>query len=1226
MSEVTQIDALRPTRRKAAVAGQNGFHPASQSSFSFAAPHPDAEARERALRVDTSFVVEAPAGSGKTGLLIQRYLTLLANGDVQSPEQVLAITFTRAAADEIRERLLSALEAAGSQAPISARDDFALRTRSLAAAALARDRERGWALLADPQRLRVRTIDSVCSEIVRTVPVMSGGGATLKATEQPRALYAQAARRTLLHMGERDTALSDAIERLLLHRNGSVAGCVDLISEMLALREQWGGLLPGQATDLSDEFLENTTRPALDRALEDAICADLQAAENVIPRDLLQQLAIAAADMSGRPGYKDAPSPLLCCAGCPEAPQAFGRDLERWKALASLLITGGNDWRKSYNRNHLGLELTRADQARISEISEKLNGDKDVLAALVAVSSLPGTRYSDTQWALLKALFRVLAQAQLELKLVFGEAGECDFAELALLAQAALNENDGPRSDDAALGTDVRHLLVDEMQDTSISQYALLETLTRDWADEGRTLFLVGDPKQSIYLFRQARVERFVRTMQQRKLGEIDLELLQLSTNFRSRPELIDAANANFSRIFQASARPQGDIAHTPASASRVAMEGIPAGETWHAAATAKAQRTEEKKRLVRRHAREIRQVVLEWRARPLSPGRTDPWRIAVLVASRQELKPVIAEFRGGGERAPIPFRAKDVEHLAEQPEILDLLALTSALQHRADRVAWLAVLRAPWCGLSLADLHQLAGADDPKLRRQPVPLLLQEREAHLSEDGASRLRAIRPVLESALERSGRVYLPELVETAWYALAADQYLDPAAVRNAGQFFALLHDAAHERQGDDLLRAVERRMERLYAAPRLDDDAVHLTTIHGAKGLEWDVVLIPELDRRAPTVRGRLLEWEEMDSVSDGSAGVVFAPIQETYEKNPALNRWVRVKRAERLAAERKRLFYVASTRAREALHLWATAEQRDNGELTPPVRSLLQAAWHAAAKHFVGVAPRPVLAPTGPTPAEAQRPTPSEQEVVLQLAAVADPAATEALLDHECALPDFGNAFRLPLGTLQTLHASHPQMHLLDDTASTEAFARPEGSFRARSLGNAVHAFLEQAARHIAEGNTPDQLLHDLPNWRGRIDAVLRNDGLGTRDRERLLTEVETAVANTLRNPTGQWLLSARCEARSEHALTFQETAAARVRLDRIFRAGALPQSIGNSHLWIVDYKTGSQKIDDREVWVREQRTKYGAQMGTYAAAFPGETVNLALWYPALEQLIWWPR
>src|SRR6185437_6989381 len=128
--------------------------------------------------------------------------------------------------------------------------------------------------------------------------------------------------------------------------------------------------------------------------------------------------------------------------------------------------------------------------------------------------------------------------------------GECDFAELGLLAKTALRREGGVHDLEAALGMKLQHLLVDEMQDTSTSQYELIELLTQSWDGQSQTVFLVGDPKQSIYLFRQARVERFVRTMLAEQLGELPVGRLRLTANFRSQRGLVDAFNEDFSLLF----------------------------------------------------------------------------------------------------------------------------------------------------------------------------------------------------------------------------------------------------------------------------------------------------------------------------------------------------------------------------------------------------------------------------------------------------------------------------------------------------------------------------------------------------------------------------------------------------------------------------------------------------------------------------------------------------
>ena len=515
----------------------------------------DASERADALDTHQSWVVEAPAGSGKTGLLIQRYLKLLADQSVTAPEQVLAITFTTKATAEMRERVLAQLQsAAGHTRPVNS---FDRTTRRLAEKVLVRDRELGWSLLNQPDRLKIRTIDAVCSEIANSLPILSGSGGRRKPVDDAAALYALAAGRTFLELGGPNWELHKALSTMLLHRDGNLSECERLLAEMLALRDQWGKLIPLGPGQFDDAWLDAHVLPKLERALEHAICAALTHLADTIPAGVLTQLTTAAADMAILDGHNGKTSPILVCTGRRDSPGSTVEDLEHWKALTGLLITPTTrTWRKVFQRHRVGFEAGQFEQDQLKQIVHTLEDNDDLLVALCKLRTLPPARYPEEQWAFARHLFRVLNRALAELQLVFAARGECDFTEIALAARTALVANDGTHDLEAALGVRLQHILVDEMQDTSSSQYELIEHLTRTWDGHSQTVFLVGDPKQSIYLFRQARVERFTRTLQSCQLGELPLGDLHLTDNFRSQPGLLDDFNTDFARIFPAAFDP----------------------------------------------------------------------------------------------------------------------------------------------------------------------------------------------------------------------------------------------------------------------------------------------------------------------------------------------------------------------------------------------------------------------------------------------------------------------------------------------------------------------------------------------------------------------------------------------------------------------------------------------------------------------------------------------
>ncbi|MGH9596568.1 MAG: UvrD-helicase domain-containing protein, partial [Edaphobacter sp.] len=850
---------------------------------------PDLQQRERALDIRQSWIVEAPAGSGKTGLLIQRYLKLLADESVEQPEQVLAITFTVKATAEMRERVVAQLEAASRGDALKDDSDFERETRRLAVAVLQRDALLEWGLLEHPRRLRIRTIDSVCGEIAHSLPVLSGGGGRQAPVEDPTPMYREAAQRTLMQLGGNDAELDGALRTVLLHRDGSLADCERLLMEMLPWRNQWGELVPLLGGELNDAYLDSTVLPQLQKALDDAIGKGLARLSESAPTDVLRDLALLAGEMAHADGYKGAASPIAIYAGMSDVPEEIADHLDRWLALIHLVTTGEGKWRSGFRSDYLKFDLEKSHAARLKDLVNELRDREDVLNEINQVKCLPPAVYPPEQWKVAKALFRVLSRALVELQIVFAGNGECDFAELGLLAKSAL-EHGGVRDLSEALGMELRHLLVDEMQDTSTNQYELIELLTQGWDGQSQTVFLVGDPKQSIYLFRQARVERFVRMMQTGTLGDLPLGRLSLTANFRSQRGLVDTFNEDFSLLFPREAPDSNpeEVPYVEAQGVRGRTASVAQSVVWHATVlSADEDAKKQRRKRARSEAAQVRAIIEEWRARPLTEGRSEPWKIAVLVRSRNVLDDIVAELKDE-RRGAIPFRAVDIEALGERQEVLDLFALTRALLHPADRVAWLAVLHAPWCGLGLADLHVLAGADDPDWAEQCIEKAVVERGDLLSEESCARLMRVWPVLQAARQPRIGSTTSQWVERTWRSLGGDAYLKSAKLANARRYLQLL-DEVEELAGMVDLGLLKRRMGALYAESAPVAGAVDIMTIHKAKGLEWDVVLVPGMEKRAPAHRERLLNWSEIDSNDADAAQIVLAPIAERGEGSKELN-------------------------------------------------------------------------------------------------------------------------------------------------------------------------------------------------------------------------------------------------------------------------------------------------------------------------------------------------
>ncbi len=1282
-------------------------------------PPLDQPARDQALEITASWIVEAPAGSGKTGLLMQRFLKLLASDTVQQPEEVLAITFTRKATAELRERVLAQLHKASPRSipstNLSSRPErsaverpaagttstpepstpqpspldpepwslnpglspFDQTSQTLAAAVLARDAQQNWGLLTRPQRLNIRTIDSIAAEIAATLPLLSGSGAPRTPSENADPLYHLAARRTLMQLGGPNPRLSAAIRDILLHRDGSLSDCETLLARMLQQREQWGELVP-LGPDLEDDALETIVRPRLERALEQIVCAGLTRAAHAMPPDMLIALSWLAARLAHEPGYKDFPNPLYICANKSDPPETQAEHFDHWTALIGLLVTNSGDWRKGFNVDHVGLKLSPDDKALLKELIDQVRHDTGLCKTLCAVRELPPARYPDNQWAVAKSLFHLLLRALAELKVLFAERQECDFTELTIAAKHALRSESGPADFASAAGATLRHLLVDEMQDTSSSQYELIEMLSQSWDGHSQTLFLVGDPKQSIYLFRQARVERFMRAMRTQRLGDIPLGVLHLTANFRSQATLVEDFNHNFNAIFPAtdaqpnpnaidvpfvyadptrdpsptaaalvwnttllgdpeksstnlSSRPERSDVERPAvgttpnsgapfvtfSPSRVGSHNADLAIAASIETSTPTLITREQNTLI--EARTIRQRIELWQAKPLPPGRTAPWTIAILARARHHLAPTIAELN----RHNIPYRANEIELLNNRPEVLDVLALTRALLHPADRAAWLAILRAPWCGLGLADLLALAGNGLPGTLAETIPATAADRCHLLTPDGQRQFNRIWPTLITALDERGRSSTATLVQRTWHSLGGDAALRPDQLTNVDAFLRALRQVESPGGRVDLA-ALNAAVARLYAAPRTGENLVDLSTIHRAKGLEWDVVFVPALERMGQSSHTQLLNWLELDSPSTNpadtaEASVILAPIYGKGGEPDALHTWLTRNRNAREAAERKRLFYVACTRAREELHLFAAVFPYKNGEPSVPRGSLLEAAWPAAAPHFAEIPSSSSVEIWRQSLENESSQQPTFAQPTFALAAAAEPA-----------LPAPPTIQRLPLSfnPLTRLTQTQPLPYTPANALQhLPAFDRPEGSFAVRAFGNVVHRFLQLLADRLAALPDFAALAAELPSWLPRLTASLRAEGLPPSQLDRLAPRALSALQQSLADPRGLWTLTPHPGSRSEHAL---RTPTGELRVDRTFLAGPTPLSTGTTHLWIVDYKTTEQGSRSDTLFDQQERAKYSAQLETYARALTAlgphrQPIMLALYYPLIPRLISWP-
>ena len=1123
--------------------------------------------RRQALDPLRSFIVQAPAGSGKTELLIQRYLTLLAQ--VDRPESIIAITFTRKAAAEMRHRVIDALQSAqrtgpevgpsGSGEPGASTEDpeqglrTAGRTQTLAAAVLGQNRERDWNLIDHPQRLRIETIDALCAGLVRRMPWMSRMGAPPRPSEDAGHLYRRAAVDTLalLDSGDEWNFGEMAVARLLSHLDNHSGRAASLLASMLARRDQWLRHVIGGRGG-------SGFRSALEARLADIVCRELDQVRAVFPPDLVEatvRLSRYAAENLDEAGL---PSPITACSDLHLLPPASIDGMAAWLGLAELFLTRDGQRRKALDRRQ-GFPPTEAGRALRRECLDIPLGDT-AIDALARLRQLPPVAMGDRRWALVESLMELLPVAVAQLRLVFEDEGEVDFTEIALAARYALGTDELPTDLAFAMDCRIRHLLVDEFQDTSQSQFDFLSALTAGWTGEdGRTLFLVGDPMQSIYGFREAEVGLFLQARQS-GLGQVRLEPLRLSVNFRSTPGIVDWINHVVGRafppvedVFTGAVTYEPAVAHTPdrvGTGPAIDSADPPPPVQIHPL-------------LVDDMEREAARVIdiLD------QEQRVDPQvRIGVLVRSRSHLVRIVAALRAAGR----PFRAVEIDALAERPVVGDLVALTRALIDPADRVAWLSILRARWCGLSLADLYVLAGDHRSATLAERIanPAVVDG----LSDDGRQRLERVMRVLDDAIPRRGSMAFRRWLEGTWIRLGGPAGLENATDgEDAAAYFDLVEEMARGAGLEDPDRFAD-AVRRLFARPDVEaDDRLQLLTIHKSKGLEFDTVILPGLGRRTETDRASLLSW--LEYVDDtGRSQLLVAPIPETGGEADTLYGYVRRIQRTQSQNEDTRLLYVAVTRARRGLHLIGhTRLDPRGGPVAPGAGSLLGKIWSGVGEAFV------VEAGSG-SPGALSVPGDARPRTLKRLAI-------------DWAPPDL-ESFRRVSRPVDDIPAAGPAAPSFEWAGHTQ-----------RRVGIVVHALLQRLG--------PGDRVRDLE---GTIEAALSVEGLAGDALTEAAQRVERALEQTLADPRGLWILDTHEEDRREYALT--GTVDGRIRrvvIDRTF--------VDGPDRWIIDYKTGIHRGGGLEAFLDNERNRYRAQLDAYAQVvgqMDSRPIRLGLYFPLM--------
>lgn len=1090
----------------------------------------DQKQREQAIDYQRSFIVQAPAGSGKTGLLVRRLLSLLEV--VEKPEQILAITFTRKATAEMRERVMSVLNKAQNGSAFEAHEQD---LKPLALAVLTRDQAKQWQLLTQPARLKIQTIDALCAELVRKMPWSSRFGSVPIIESDVDNLYLLAAQNLIQKI--ETSQYQSALSTLLHHCNGNLQTLQSTLASALYQREEWLRLI------FHDKAFDS--RQTLSGHWQAILNDHMDVLETFFGQQLLKDLLGLARYAAENKDEKTPLSEEEHTALYSDNPRA---NIEvrsiQWQAISAILTTK-DGLRKSISKT-IGFPKNDAAKNQLKEILTSLADEPQAYPLLAQLKTFPVPNLSDAEWARLSAIKVVLPALAQELYVLMSERNCSDYDELSQRAIQALGETDAPT--DLALIQDytLSHILMDEFQDTSPTQLELLKRLTAGWqADDGRTLFLVGDPMQSIYAFRKADVRVFLKVRDQ-GINDIHPTPLELSVNFRSSPNIIDWVNQTMPHVFPMTDKPAlGKVKYSPSTAHHHF-----GGAVQMHLCIAETPQCE---------TREIIRLTQSIRAHYPDDN------IAVLARKRTPLARIAHALR----EATLAFESVELETLAEQTVVQDLISLSGIFLQPLDTLAWLSVLRAPWCGMHLKDLTAL--------RTSALPVMHQIAAVdgidNLSTSGAQKLRQLSSALRPLFAEGERLSLTERVRRAWLSLRAPACYSEHALTHSEPFFEQL----------EALESGTRPLSRAYLTEACAKHktsspvaAIKLMTFHKAKGLEFDHVILAGLaskaggdNRQQPLLSSALIDQRRL-----------IAPSARADDPQPSKASFIKRYNQAIEAEEDARLLYVAVTRAKKKLYLFATLKRNKKGTSNPQSGSLLKLLWPECQTDF------------------------EHSEFLVE-----EPAVDNAITTEKIARPSIAlMSLAAPLAPLQLPDAIHytPTTLLAPKAALEFDWAKED----ARIIGIAVHQILQftDAAR--------------LQSWQHNIDVAnirssLLKSGLITERLDHAMERVSHMLQTMAQDKRAQWLFdSTHTQAQSEWALSCQQQdKIENYIIDRSFIDE-------NGIRWIIDFKTSAHEGSDVAGFLNEQENRYAPQLDQYAtlvqALEPEREIRLGLYFPAL--------
>ena len=824
----------------------------------------DHQVRKKALG-QGSFIVQAPAGSGKTSLLVKRFLNRLL--EVKSPKEVLALTFTNKAAAEMAQRLKEALEGKSKD------NEIKKIVEKISKHALKNKWDEGYI-----DTLMVMTIDKLALRLIKQTPILSSSGVNFLTDEDPDDLY----RETI-----RETITSNAENHLLFkYFDYDYHKLTEQLLALISKRDQWLPIVSGLLRS-NDKNIEEIYGTYYTNELN--IWVEEKIKPNFTNEDL-KELEIIVSYLADNKNI-DRKDKLRSSI-----------NYEFWFYIRDLILTkSGKQIRKKIDTSS-GFPATNVGKEikeRLLKLIELKNNKFNILIDFFNV-----THHKNIVdiYPLITPFCLLLIDMVTRLNEKFKERRIIDFTQIMGNAVEALRDTHLP----LILDQNISHILVDEFQDTNESQLIFIELLTQNFAgNPDKSFFAVGDPMQSIYRFRKAEVEIFSR-VQKSGISDLKLTSLFLKVNFRSNKNIIDWLNNSFSKAFPLiDDSDEGSVPYSSCESSNNNLEG---------GMELIALTCDTKSKTAQYEAEALYVLNLIKDTRKSNPDAS----IAVLTRSKAHLNELITLINK--KDSSIPIDAIEMSKILSNQTFQDILCLTKALFDFSDRTNWIAALKSPWCGLSINDLVLLFEKDHKSLVWELINNI--DNTSRLDKNSARRLRSFVEVIRENIQYRGRISHRYFVEGIWRQLNGEESMvDSNDIQNIDLFLELLEEAS-EILSIDFIK-LERLIENKFISKTsIQKNSIKFLTIQRSKGLEFDHVIIPNLNKRTRNEESDLVLYDK-STLSIKNPGS---------DKN--LHSYHAYKERKRLDNEKIRLLYVAMTRAKNKCYLIGTVKKE--GDLVIP--------------------------------------------------------------------------------------------------------------------------------------------------------------------------------------------------------------------------------------------------------------------------------------------------